>query len=122
MKRLLYILGFGVIATVMIIGAHQICWGDYKVIVLNIFQGIYASTLVVLIVEFLTEFRLYRRLNFLLGQWTEHKINDRTLGEELVEQERPCFHFCCGVMRPSFRCFRSKLYHCMYFSMCCLAS
>lgn len=83
MNRLLYILGLGLIATAIVIGAHQICWGDNKIIVLNIFQGIYASTLVVLIFEFLTELKLYRRLNFLSGQWTEHKINDRTLGDEI---------------------------------------
>ena len=42
-------------------------------------QGVYASTLVVLIFEFIQEYRLYKRLNFLGGDWEEFGIKDRFL-------------------------------------------
>jgi len=80
MDRLYRPIIIAVIATIVVICGHLPNYScGLKPIVLNILQGAYASTLVVLIFEFIQEYRLYKRLNFLTGDWEEFGIQDRFL-------------------------------------------
>jgi len=69
-----------VIATIIVVCGHLPTYPcDLKLIILNVIQGAYASTLVVLIFEFIQEYRLYKRLNLLTGEWEEFAIENRFL-------------------------------------------
>lgn len=80
MRRIIWLVFITLLATFVIIIGHlpQYPCG-LSSIILNILQGAYASTLVVIFFEFIKEYRLYVRLNFLDGDWEEFGIKDRFL-------------------------------------------
>ncbi|MDP3468479.1 MAG: hypothetical protein Q8S11_09105 [Daejeonella sp.] len=78
MTRLYRPIIIAVIATIIVVCGHLLNYScGLKPIILNIIQGAYASTLVVLIFEFIQEYRLFKRLNLLTGDWEEFGIQDR---------------------------------------------
>jgi hypothetical protein len=79
MKRLLTLLSIAIIATILLVCGHLPKYPCGQSIIRNILQGAYASTLVVLMFEFIQEYRLYKRLNILEGNWEEFGIKDRFL-------------------------------------------
>lgn len=79
MKRLIRLIIIAVVATILLVCGHLPKYPCGESIIRNILQGAYASTLVVLLFEFIQEYRLYKRLNILNGEWEEYGIKDRFL-------------------------------------------
>jgi hypothetical protein len=80
MRKMIRLIIIAIVATAVVMLGHLPEYScRLRPIVLNIIQGAYASTLVVIIFEFIQEYGLYKRLNNLNGNWEEFGIENRFL-------------------------------------------
>jgi len=80
MRKLLVIVAFAIASTILLFALHLLNYPtEYKSAILNIFQGVYASIIIVLAIEFNQKLKLFRRLNKLEGLWEEFGIENRFL-------------------------------------------